>query len=178
MTANRNGARGKAGLTAGMAVGIVKDVNDPEGEGRIKVEFPWLQEGQNSAWAPIAASFSGPNRGAFFCPEPEDEALVCFEHGDFNHPYIVGFLWNGVDAPPSDDPRLRIIRSLNGHEFAMHDPDVVQGDQGYVSIRSATGDEIRFENTGITIRSRATIVIQAPSVSINGRPVVTMPRPI
>jgi phage baseplate assembly protein gpV len=178
MSANGNGASGVSRLTNGVVIGVVIDLDDPEGEGRIKVSFPWLGEGESSAWAPVAASFAGSNRGSFFAPEPDDEALVCFEHGDFNHPFIVGFLWNGADSPPSQDPRCRIIRSLNGHEIALHDPDVLAGDQGHVRVTHASGDEIRITNTGITITSRASIVIQAPSVSINGRPVVPTPQPI
>lgn len=178
MSTSRSAAPMSAGLTSGVVIGVVKDLDDPEGEGRIKVEFPWLGDGQNSAWAPVAAAFGGPNRGAFFAPEPEDEALICFEHGDFNHPFIVGFLWNGADKPPTDDPRLRIIRSLNGHELALHDPDVAGGDQGHVRMTGASGDEVKISNTGITITSRASVVINAPSVVINNRPVVPIPMPI
>lgn len=178
MTANSNGTQQASGITSGVVIGIVKSLDDPEGEGRIKVEFPWLGEGKKSAWAPVAASFGGSNRGMFFAPEPEDEALLCFEHSDFNHPYIVGFLWNGSDRPPTDDPRLRLIRSLNGHEIALHDPDVAQGDQGHVRMTGASGDEVRIENTGITITSRGTININAPNLILNGRPVVPMPNPI
>jgi uncharacterized protein involved in type VI secretion and phage assembly len=35
-----------------------------------------------------------------FMPEIGDEALVAFEHGDPERPYIIGALWNGVDSAP------------------------------------------------------------------------------
>jgi uncharacterized protein involved in type VI secretion and phage assembly len=159
----------------GVVIGIVRDLQDPRGEGRVMVEFPWLSGGHKSAWAPVAAALAGGSRGAFFFPEPGDEALVAFEHGNFDHPFIVGFLWNGQDRPPTDDPRLRLLRSLNGHEIALHDPDVEQGDQGYVRMTSAAGDEVRIQNIGITITSRSAINIEAPSVTINGRPVAPLP---
>jgi uncharacterized protein involved in type VI secretion and phage assembly len=166
-------------LMGGVVIGIVSALNDPYGEGRILVEFPWLASGHKSAWAPVAAAFAGSDRGAFFFPEVGDEVLVAFEHGYFDHPFVVGFLWNGLNRPPTLDHRLRVLRSLNGHEIALHDPDVQQGDQGHVRMTGASGDEVRIQNTGISITSRASINIRAPSVTINDRPVVPLPgRPI
>ena len=93
----------------GVVVGQVKSVDDKRGEGRILVEFPWMEGRNQSYWAPSATLMSGGGRGAWFRPEKGDEVLVAFDHGDVNHPYIVGFLWNGVDRPPSNDPDLRLI---------------------------------------------------------------------
>ena len=39
---------------AGVVVGTVKDVKDPEGEGRIHVEFPWMEGRNEGYWAPPA----------------------------------------------------------------------------------------------------------------------------
>ena len=65
---------------------------------------------QESYWAPIASLMAGKKRGARFMPERDDEVLVAFDHGDFDHPYVVGFLWNGADKAPDDntpEPRHR-----------------------------------------------------------------------
>jgi uncharacterized protein involved in type VI secretion and phage assembly len=107
----------------GVVIGIVRDREDPEGEGRIQVEFPWLEEDQRSAWAPIAAFMAGGDRGAWFMPEIGDEVLVAFEHGDFDHPFVVGFLWNGVDRPPSSDidADVRRLRTVSGHRVEFDD---------------------------------------------------------
>ena len=45
---------------------------------------------------------AGKNRGWFFIPEPEDEVLVVFEHGDLNRPLIIGSLWKTVLAGGPD----------------------------------------------------------------------------
>jgi uncharacterized protein involved in type VI secretion and phage assembly len=161
----------------GVAVAIVKDVADPEKLGRVLLKFPWLEEEQ-STWAPVAAFMAGPDRGAFFMPEVDDEVLVAFEHGDFQHPFVVGFLWNGKDRPPTDDVNLRIFRSVNGHEIAFSDPDVSGGDRGFIRLKDAHGNVVELSNAQITIRSVGTITIQAPNVIINGRAVVPQPRPI
>lgn len=162
----------------GVVVGIVKDLNDPEQQGRIKLEFPWLSDTERSSWAPVAAFLAGKDRGGYFMPEIGDEVLVAFERGDFDHPFIIGFLWNGADPPPSNDPNLRLFRSVNGHEIGIYDPDVAGGDRGYIRIKDAHGNVIELANAQITIRSVGTIQIQAPNVIINGRPVAPIGPPI
>ena len=162
----------------GVVVGVVQDLNDPQREGRIKVRYPWLEGEPQSAWAPIATPFAGRRRGAWWMPEPGDECLVAFEQGDFNHPFVVGFLWNGVDPPPSSDPRVRLFSSLNGHKIEIYDPDASSGDQGYILIEDAHGNSIELSNAAINIRGVGAIDIRAPIVTINGRPVAPVPQPI
>jgi uncharacterized protein involved in type VI secretion and phage assembly len=101
----------------------VKSLKDPHGEGRIELEFPTLPGSPKSSWAPVAAPLAGKQRGAFFMPEKDDEVLVSFEQGDFDHPFIVGFLWNGVDKPPESDPKNRVIKTPGGHTLRFEDTD-------------------------------------------------------
>jgi hypothetical protein len=108
---------------SGVATGIVTSLEDPDGEGRIQVEFPWLDKEYRSSWAPIAFPMTGKSRGMYFMPEVGDEVLVAFEHGDMDHPYIVGFLWNGVDRPPDDEINfsVRRLRTVSGHVIEFND---------------------------------------------------------
>lgn len=161
----------------GVGVGLVVNVDDPEKLGRLKLKFPWMDD-EESTWAPVAASFAGNDRGAFYMPEVGDEVLVAFELGNFDHPFVVGFLWNGKDKPPTDDVHLRLFRSVNGHEIAVHDPAVAGGDKGYIRIKDAHGNVVELSNAQITIQSVGLINIKAPSVMINGRPVLLTPSPI
>jgi uncharacterized protein involved in type VI secretion and phage assembly len=162
----------------GVVIATVKSLDDPEGQGRIQLRFPWLSESVQSSWAPVAAPLAGKERGQFYMPEIDDEVLVAFEHGDFDHPFIIGFLWNGVDTPPTNDPHRRLIRSVNGHEIEIYDPAINAGDKGYIRLKDAHGNMIELANARITIRSVAAIDIQAPSVTINGRAVAPVPNPI
>lgn len=110
----------------GVVVGIVIDVDDEEEQARVKLRFPWLaEEGAESGWAPIARPMAGKDRGYFYQPEVDDEALVAFEHGDVNHPMVLGFLHNGVDKPPQDgiDNHVRRLKSVAGHAFELDDRD-------------------------------------------------------
>lgn len=107
----------------GVVIGLVTDVDDPDGDGRIRVSFPWLDPDVVSGWAPIAAPLGGNDRGFYYLPEVGDEALVAFELGDFDHPFVLGFLHNGVDKPPTDgiDKHVRRIKSVAGHIVDLDD---------------------------------------------------------
>jgi uncharacterized protein involved in type VI secretion and phage assembly len=48
------------------------------------------------------STLAGKQRGVFFMPEIDDEVLVALST-QFHHPYIVGYLWNGVDMLPESD---------------------------------------------------------------------------
>lgn len=163
---------------SGVVTGTVVDLDDPQGEARIRVRYDWLPGKPLSPWAPIASSFAGNGRGAYFMPEPDDEVLVAFEHGDFDHPFVVGFLWNGADPPPEQDPRMRVLHSLNGHRVEVYDPDPASGDLGHIRLADAHGNVVELANAQLTVRSVGTIVIQAPNVVINGRPVAPAGPPI
>src|SRR5260370_25123428 len=98
----------------GVVVGLVTDVNDPLRQGRIRVNFPWLEDQHQTDWVRIATAMAGDKRGTFFMPELQDEVLVAFEHNNPRMPYVIGFLCNGKDPPPGQDLRHRRITSTNG----------------------------------------------------------------
>jgi uncharacterized protein involved in type VI secretion and phage assembly len=158
----------------GVVVGLVREID--AGVGAVKVYFPWLD--QLSHWARIATLMSGRARGVYYMPELDDEVLVAFEHGEFDHPVVVGFLWNGVDTPPASDARMRLIHSVNGHEIAIYDAAVQGGDRGFIRIRDAHGNTIELANGQISVTAVGTLQLRAPNVIINGRVVAPVGPPI
>jgi phage protein D len=118
----------------GVVVGVVTNLEDPDNLGRIKVKFPWLNDGQaevESFWCRIASPSAGAGNGIMWLPEVNDEALVAFEHGDVNHPFVLGSLWNGRNKPPKPNNEVfksgsvneRIIKSRSGHMIILDDTD-------------------------------------------------------
>jgi phage protein D len=113
----------------GAVLGIVTNCSDPEGRGRVKLRFPWLSDDYESDWARVAQSGAGDRRGFLLLPEVNDEVLVVFEHGDTRRPYVLGGLFNGVDAPPFPVPadggdgkvQVRGLRTRAGHELTFTD---------------------------------------------------------
>jgi uncharacterized protein involved in type VI secretion and phage assembly len=162
----------------GVMVGVVLDVDDPNGEGRIKVEFPWMGGQSGTYWAAIAAPMAGHGRGVFFLPEVGDEVLVGFDHGDANQPVVLGYMWSGRDKPPSTSVHERMIRSVNGHAIRFLDSTPTNGDKGGIIIEDAHGNRIILSNGKITISGVAVLELRAPTVTINGRVVSPTPNPI
>ena len=126
----------------GVVIAIVKNLNDPDGQGRIEVQFPWLSDSLRSSWAPVATPLAGKQRGMFFMPEVDDEVLVAFEHGSFNHPYVVGYLWNGKDIPPESDSNNRVIVTPGGHKLRFED-----GGGKKVILKSISGQTITLDDS-------------------------------
>jgi uncharacterized protein involved in type VI secretion and phage assembly len=150
----------------GVVVGLVTNVNDPEKLGRIRVAFPWLDASYESEWIRIATMMAGSGRGSFFMPEVNDEVLLAFEHGDSRFPYVIGFLWNGKDKPPTEHVRDRMLKSKNGHTIRFLDSTPVKGDQGGIIIEDAHRNRITMTNAQITIRSTGALVLEGASVVV------------
>ncbi len=131
----------------GVVVGIVNNVDDHKREGRIQVKFPWLPDLEEYPWAHVATPLTGGGRGMQFMPEKDDEVLVAFEHGNFDHPFIVGFLWNGVDRPPESDYQNRVILTPGGHTLRFEDKDGTKK----VILKSNAGHKIVLDDAASTI---------------------------
>lgn len=133
----------------GVVLGIVTNNQDPENVGRVKVMFPWLESSDESYWARVATLMAGNDRGTFFLPEVEDEVIVAFDHGDINHPYVIGTLWNGVDTPPETNENgknnIRKIKSRSGHEIIFDDNDEEQKEM--IEIRTNAGHTIVLDDS-------------------------------
>lgn len=158
----------------GLVVGLVTQVD----VGKIKVNYPWLDENHESDWIRIATAMAGNNRGSCFMPEIKDEVLIGFDKGDTRTPYVVGFLWNGVDAPPSQDVRDRRLMSVNGHGIRFLDSTPSNGDMGHLVVQDAHGNAIAMSNGKITIRAKGVLEIIAPTITLNGRVVAPNGNPI
>ncbi len=153
LTSTDGGAARQSSRVYGVVVGIVRDIKDPEGLGRVKVDFPWLAEDSeavaisadedraHSYWARIAMLMAGNGRGTYFIPEVGDEVLVAFEHGDLSLPFVIGMLWNADDPPPEEmdgagENHVRSITSRSGHRIVLNDSD----DEPSILIVDQTGD--------------------------------------
>lgn len=157
----------------GVTVGVVTNNQDPDGLGRVKVQFPWLSATEESAWARVATPMAGANRGLYCLPEVNDEVLVAFDQGQMAFPYILGALWNGQDKPPAanDDGKnaQRVWRSRSGHEILLDDTHGAEK----IVVRDKTGQNeisINTAQNSISLQSENNLTITSSSgnVSIQG----------
>jgi len=116
-----------SGQMPGLVEALVTDNEDPNSLGRVKVKFPTLPDMPESYWARLVMPMAGEKRGWMTIPEVDDEVLVAFLHGDFNHAIVLGSLYNGVDTPPyaNEDGNndLRVFQSRSGHRVTFDDTD-------------------------------------------------------
>lgn len=155
---------------------VTAKVKDRNSLGQVLLTYPWLTGKNDSYWAPVATMMGGNTRGSWFMPEKGDDVLVAFEHGDFDRPYVVGFLWNGQAKPPrldpgaDADPQRRILMSVNGHMIEIYDPDVgSDGDKGYMRLRDSYGSEIVMQNSEVRITAKGSLTLEGANIRIAGR---------
>jgi uncharacterized protein involved in type VI secretion and phage assembly len=140
------------GKIQGVVTGQVVDRNDPEGQGRVKLSFPYLGGKSESYWAPISTPMAGGKTGIWFMPEIGTEVLAAFNQDDVAHPYVIGFLWNGLDVPPESDPKNRVILTPGGHTLRFEDSE----NSGKIILKSHGGRTITLDDSGsgaITVKS-------------------------
>jgi uncharacterized protein involved in type VI secretion and phage assembly len=167
------------GRNQGVAIGVVSNIDDPEGLGRIKVEYKLLGGQAESNWARIAMPFAGIDHGLFYPPEVEDEALVAFQHGNPDQPYIIGFLSSKHAPPITDDLKQRTIQSVAGHTIILDDNsdasltiEDANGNKVFMSsegilLEDLNGNIVEMSASGIKIESAAVITIKGSLIELN-----------
>lgn len=163
---------GDEAVRGGVYIGVVTSNQDPDNRGRVKLVFPWMADAVESHWAPVATLYAGKGRGWYFMPEVGDEVLVVFEHGDINHPYVVGSLWNGQDplpepGHPDGENNHKILETRAGHTMTFDDTSgaerisIIDSSLDNRMVIDVAGDEISI------VAATGDIHIKAPAGSIN-----------
>ncbi|WP_330348874.1 VgrG-related protein [Streptomyces sp. NBC_00582] len=158
---------------------LVTDVQDPLKQGRVKLQFPWLDDVYVSDWTRVA-QWGGKDGGSIFPLDVGDEVLVAFDRGALDHPYVIGGLYNGKDKPtPVKDVPLHDGARRRAARHTLSDRDGNRVDllsqktggrkQG---VRVTSGDDRLVINldrtkTEITVDSKGTVKITGTrSVSV------------
>lgn len=163
----------------GVANAIVTDVQDPLKQGRVKLQFPWLDNAYVSDWARSVQS-GGVGGGGVFPMDVGDEVLVAFDRGALDHPFVIGGLYNGRDLPTRvDDVPLHdgLKRKAARHTLSDRQGnrvDLLSQRTGgrKQGVRIASGDDRLTINldrtqTEITVDSKGAVTIKGGrSVSI------------
>lgn len=161
---------------------VVKNCDETHA-GRVQVRLPWLPGYE--PWARLALV----DRGMFFIPQEGDEVLVQMNRGDVSEVYVIGCLWNGRDNPPkqpdgspSDPKKQRIIRTPDGQDMTFDDQTrtltITSADKRRITLskekveiaidEQATSKIAIDQNGNVTISAKASIKLEAPSISISG----------
>src|SRR6185295_18578472 len=137
-TAPRETTLEAGGYVKGVAIALVTQNKDDDGQCRIKVRYPWHDKPRDSYWARLSMPMAGKDRGVVFIPEVGDEVLVAFEREDLRFPYVLGVLRNGKEKSPfaNDDGNndKRIVKSRKKHYLVFDD-----GSKGSVELAHEKG---------------------------------------
>lgn len=189
---SRDAAMGRYAVTphwlAGVHIGLVTDVADPETMGRVQVVIPAIDpQREVSIWARVAVPFAGNNFGAFFIPDVGTEVLVAFTAGDASHPVVIGNLWNGAASVPESLPGSAVDRwtltGKNGTRIAIVEESASQekveittptGNSALISDEAggkikleAAGSSIEITTSGITIQTGSTVTVNASQIKMS-----------
>ena len=162
----------------GLQIGkVVQLQDDPDGEDRILVRLPIINDKAQGVWARVASLDAGKERGAFFRPEIDDEVVVGFLNDDPRDPIVLGMLnSSALPAPiqPKDDNHEKGFVTRSKMRVHFHDETktitietptgnsiVMDEDSKSIVITDQNKNAIKMETGGITMDSPKDITITA-----------------
>lgn len=143
---------------------LVKDINDPDGLGRVKLQFSWQKDDNlTTDWVTISHPMSGKDRGVYFIPELDENVWVDYMFGNPDFPFVISS-WYHLDAKPGElfnsENNIKGIVTRSGNHIILND------ESGKESIKIYNKDkknsiELSLDGTHITIKSNGNINLQA-----------------
>ncbi|WP_409416820.1 type VI secretion system Vgr family protein [Flavobacterium sp. PS2] len=142
----------------------VIDNNDPEGIGRIKVDFYWAAGSTKSEWMRMVQPYAGAGRGFYFIPEIGDEVQVSFEGNNVDCPYISGTYYNGKEKSEyaTEKNDFKVIKDRSGQYLEF---EVLKN----ITLADKKGNKFHIDSTGDTLNITAlkTINLNAENINLN-----------
>jgi len=160
----------------GLQVGIVVELEkDPDGENRILVRLPIIDNKAKGIWARVATLDAGKDRGAFFLPEIDDEVIVGFINGDPRDAVVLGMMHSSAKPAPvtaenvnhekgfttrskmhlmfNDDTKTITIDTPAGNKL------IIDEKSKSIVIEDQNKNRVTMEQKGITVDSPKEITI-------------------
>lgn len=161
----------------GLQVGIVSSNEDDEGEFRVRVRLPVVDNDDDGIWARVASIDAGSSRGVFIRPEVGDEVVVGFFDDDPRRAVILGMLHSSANAAPlqgsnannekvyqsrsqmklyfNDDTKVMTLSTPGGNSITLSENDQA------IKVNDQNGNKIEMTSDGITIESAKALTLKA-----------------
>lgn len=130
-------------------LGLVVKNNDPQGQGRVCVEFPFARDRVSETWMRVmtlnagSSDAVGQNRGMVFVPEVGDQVMVGFEFGDPNRPYVMGSMFHGNNSKGGGaNNAIKSIFTRSGIQIVFND------DEKSLHIEDPSGNTFDMDGNG------------------------------
>lgn len=179
-------ASGLLSAVSGLQIGIVSQLqDDPDGEDRILVQLPIINDEEQGIWCRIASLDAGENRGFFFRPEIGDEVIIGFINDDPNDAVVLGMLHSSAKPAPltaSDDnhekglvtrSEMKVLFDDDKKSIRIETPAgkviSLDEDAGSIVVEDDNSNTITIDSNGIVVESGSDISIKASGdVNIEG----------
>ncbi len=167
----------------GLQIGkVVQLQDDPEGENRILVRLPIIDNSARGVWARVATLDAGSGetnggRGSFFLPEIEDEVIVGFLNDDPREAVVLGMLNSSAKPAPinaQDDnhekgfvtrSKLRVHFNDDTKTISIDTPAgnsiILDEDTTSITIEDQNGNITKMNTDGIEMKSPGNIKVEA-----------------
>ncbi|QLG46843.1 type VI secretion system Vgr family protein [Costertonia aggregata] len=155
--------------------GLVLDNADPEGLGRIKVQFGWQKPmGTSTPWIKMHTPYSGSGKGFYFIPEKDEEVLVGFEGNNPERPFVLSAGHSASTKSGFADPEnnTKAIRTRSGHLIELNDTD---GEES-ITITDKNSNKIFLDtkNSSISITAPGNLSLNADTIDIKAKNALTI----
>lgn len=111
----------------------VMNNTDPQGKGRVQVQFDWQHTDQRTAFIRVMTPNAGSsttvdtNRGMVFIPEVGDQVLVGFVEDRPDCPFVLGSLFHGKNgAGGGVENEVKSLKTRSGHTLKFTDDQKIE----------------------------------------------------
>lgn len=144
--------------------GVVKNIDDPDRLGRVKVNLP-TYDGLESDWMGVVTPGGGKGKGFIAMPDCGDDVLVIFANKDPAQGIVVGGLY-GSQKPPDHGG----IKGNSVRRYSLMTPggQIVRLDDDNDSVRleSSCGSYVELTPQRARVHSTADLTLEAPGKSV------------
>ncbi|WP_315833154.1 type VI secretion system tip protein VgrG [Bradyrhizobium prioriisuperbiae] len=171
-------ASGQLPPIKGLQTGVVKKVaGDPNGEFRVFVALPLLQDDAKGVWARLGTFYASNKVGAVFYPEIGDEVVVGFMNEDPRYAVILASVYSKKLAPPiqpdqknnkkslvtrskleisfDEESKIIEIKTPGSHSIKLDDKGKA------ITIKDSNGNTVSLSKSGISLDSASNVNITA-----------------
>ena len=161
---------------SGAQRGWVFDNADPDGLGRIKVQFPWQKaKGTSTPWVKMSTPYSGGGKGFYFIPEKEEEVLVGFEGDNPEKPFVLSAGYNTAanSGFANPDNNIKAIKTRSGHLIELNDTDggesvtITDKNENIILVDTANNNITISAHNDISITAAENMTLNSKNMQIN-----------
>jgi phage baseplate assembly protein gpV len=143
---------------ASIALGIVTDVNDPDGLGRIRVSLP-AQGNLETEWLSVVSPGAGPNKGFAVLPDRGDQVLILFTGNTGSFGLVLGGLYGSANPPDAvaQAGAIRRYSLLTSGRQKLTFDDTARS----IRFENATGSYFELSPGSLMLHSTSPLTIEA-----------------